>query len=207
MLNVTPANQLTDGQGRPYFLWDCDLTLDQFRRILDDPDPEVRAYLVGKLMRQAKPDDVFLFVSPGAIRDLWPRLSRYLGHTRGFWTWLFETWERQGQRAEIAGASIAVDTLHEILVNKLTALLSRSELRDLLDVKVLLEAGGDLDRALADAPKKDTGFSTLTLAWVLKDFAPGPLARALGWGEAESDEMVSFQQRLVDRLVAAAAPE
>ncbi len=92
-------------------------------------------------------------------------------------------------------------------MNKLTALLSRSELRDLLDVKVLLEAGADLDRALADAPKKDTGFSTLTLAWVLKDFAPGPLARALGWGEAESDEMVSFQQRLVDRLVAAAAPE
>lgn len=111
------------------------------------------------------------------------------------------------QRAEIAGASMAVDTLHEILVNKLTALLSRSELRDLLDVKVLLEAGGDLDRALADAPKKDSGFSALTLAWVLKDFAPGPLARALGWGEAESDEVVSFQQRLVDRLVAAAAPE
>ena len=96
MLNFTPANQLTDGLGRPYFLWDCDLTLDQFRQALDDPDPEVRAYLTGKLMRQAKPDDVFLFVSPGTIRDLWPRLSRYLGHTRAFWTWLFDAWEGQG---------------------------------------------------------------------------------------------------------------
>ena len=47
-------------------------------------------------MRQAKPDDVFLFVRPSAIRELWPRLLRYLGRTREFWTWLFDTWEAQG---------------------------------------------------------------------------------------------------------------
>jgi hypothetical protein len=94
---ATPERHMTDAQNRPYFLWDCDLTLDEFRRRLQDPDPEVRAYLVGKLMRQAKPDDVFLFVRPRAIRELWPRLTRYLGHTRAFWTWLFETWEAQGR--------------------------------------------------------------------------------------------------------------
>ncbi len=83
--------------GRPYFLWDCGLTLEEFRARLDSPDPEVRAYLVGKLMRQAKPDDVFLFVRPRAIRDLWPRLERYLGRSRAFWTWLFDKWESQGR--------------------------------------------------------------------------------------------------------------
>ena len=92
VLNFTPAERLTDARGRPYFLWDSELTLDQFRRALVDPDPEVRAYFVGKLMRQAKPDDVFLFVTPGVVRELWPRLHRYLGHSRDFWTWLFETW-------------------------------------------------------------------------------------------------------------------
>jgi hypothetical protein len=97
MLNPTPAGLLTDASGRPYFLWDCDLTLEEFRRRLEDPDVEVRAYLVGKLMRQAKPDDVFTFVSPGVILDLWPRLVRYLGETRGFWTWIFEAWEAQGR--------------------------------------------------------------------------------------------------------------
>ena len=61
-----------------------------------DPDSEVRAYLLGKLMRQAKPDDVFSFASPRTIRELWPRLERYLGKSREFWTWLFDTWERQG---------------------------------------------------------------------------------------------------------------
>jgi len=87
---------MTDRAGRPYFLWDCDLTLEQFRAGLQSPDPEIRAYLVGKLMRQAKPDDVFSFVRPVTIRELWPRLKPYLGRTREFWTWLFETWESQG---------------------------------------------------------------------------------------------------------------
>ena len=97
MLNPTPGEFLTDTFHRPYFLWDCDLTLEEFRQGLEDPDVEVCAYLVGKLMRQAKPDDVFSFVSPRTIRELWPRLVRYLGRTRDFWTWLFEAWEAQGR--------------------------------------------------------------------------------------------------------------
>jgi len=60
------------------------MTLEAFERGPRDPNPDVRAYLVGKLMRQAKPDDVFAFVSPRTIRDLWPRLERYLGQTRRF---------------------------------------------------------------------------------------------------------------------------
>jgi hypothetical protein len=97
VLDPTPRERLTDAQGRPYFLWDCDLTLQEFERKLLDPDPDVRAYLVGKLMRQAKPDDVFQFVTARTIRELWPRLVRYLGRTRDFWTWIFEAWEAQGR--------------------------------------------------------------------------------------------------------------
>jgi len=97
VLCPTPPDQLIDQQGRPYFLWDCDLTLADFRSRLEDPDADVRAYFTGKLMRQAKPDDVFTFVSRHTIRELWPRLERYLGQSREFWTWLFATWERQGR--------------------------------------------------------------------------------------------------------------
>ena len=74
------------------------MTLEEFREQLRDPNPDVRAYLAGKLMRQAKPDDVFTFVSPREIRELWPRLERYLGTKRGFWTWLFESWESKGPK-------------------------------------------------------------------------------------------------------------
>ena len=96
MLNPTPAERMVDKQGHPYFLWDNELTLDEFVIKLRDPDPELRAYLIGKLMRQARPDDVFTFASPRTIRELWPRLERYLGNSREFWAWLFATWERQG---------------------------------------------------------------------------------------------------------------
>jgi hypothetical protein len=96
MLNPTPPDLMVDDQRRPYFLWDSDMTIDEFREGLRSSDPEARAYLIGKLMRQAKPDDVFTFVSPREIRETWSLLVRYLGKTRDFWTWLFETWERQG---------------------------------------------------------------------------------------------------------------
>ena len=88
---------MLDRQNRPYFLWDCDLDLEQFQRRLEDPNLTVRAYFIGKLMRQAKPDDVFQFTSAREIRSLWPELEKYLGDKRPFWTWLFSTWESQGR--------------------------------------------------------------------------------------------------------------
>lgn len=93
---------------------------------------------------------------------------------------------------------IAVDTAHEILVNKLCALLGRSELRDLEDVRVLLESGGDLERALADAPLKDGGFSPLTLAWVLRGFQPRVLAPAIGMNEEAAEQLERFKDNLND---------
>jgi hypothetical protein len=97
VLNPTPREKLLDSRGRPYFLWDSDMTLEEFREGLRNPDPDVRAYLMGKLMRQAKPDDVFSFASPKEIRELWPRIDRHLGRSRPFWTWLFERWNAQGR--------------------------------------------------------------------------------------------------------------
>ncbi len=96
VLNPTPTDRLLDPQGRPYFLWDMGLTLDVFKSRLVDPDPDVRAYFVGKLMRQAKPDDVFTFVAPRDILAQWARIERHLGQTRAFWVWLFDAWARLG---------------------------------------------------------------------------------------------------------------
>jgi hypothetical protein len=57
MLNPTPADRLCDDQGRPYCLWDVDLSLADLRARLNDPRASVRAYWLGKVMRQARPDD------------------------------------------------------------------------------------------------------------------------------------------------------
>jgi hypothetical protein len=109
--------------------------------------------------------------------------------------------------AVIDGSTIAVDSRREILASKLAALLERSEIRDLADVKALLDAGGDFESALRDAPMKDAGFSPLTLAWVLKSYDPRPAARALGWSDADTRTLESFRDWLLQRLTAAAAPE
>ena len=92
VLNPTPNSRLVDAQDHPYFLWDQEMTLSTFMERLRDPDADVRAYYVGKLMRQAKPDDVFTFVTRHEIEELWPRLDRYLGNSRAFWNWALEEW-------------------------------------------------------------------------------------------------------------------
>jgi hypothetical protein len=93
-LAPTPTDRLTDARGRPYFLWDEDLTLEVFRERLRDPDPEVRTYFLGKLMRQAKPDDVFTFATLREVNDQFEAVAPYLGRSKAFWTWLISHWKR-----------------------------------------------------------------------------------------------------------------
>jgi hypothetical protein len=107
------------------------------------------------------------------------------------------------QAGEVA---IAVDSRHEILVNKLCALLSRSELRDLEDLRVLTEAGGDLARALAEAPRRDSGFSPLTLAWLVQQLDVSTLGRSLGWPPDATARLEQFKGRFVEQLLAHARP-
>ncbi len=87
LLNPLPAERLVDSEGRPYFLWDNDLTLGQLQERLASDDLEVSAYWLGTMMRQARPDDALALCEPARMRLLWPRLERYLGNQRGFWTW------------------------------------------------------------------------------------------------------------------------
>lgn len=102
----------------------------------------------------------------------------------------------------VGGVAVAADSPHEILVAKLCTLLERAEVRDLLDVMVLVEAGGDLARALADAPAKDGGFSALTLAWVLETTPFDELAAGSGLGDEMLAVLRRFRQVLIDRLAA-----
>ncbi len=43
-------------------------------------------------MRQAKPDDVFEFVSLSELQDQLSAAEPYLGRSRPFWLWLLERW-------------------------------------------------------------------------------------------------------------------
>jgi hypothetical protein len=96
-LAYTPDERLVDQRGRPYFLWDQDLTLDEFEQRLRDPSHEVRAYFIAKLMREAKPDDVFRFVTRADIDAHWPDVQHRLGRSRAFWEWILARWRERDE--------------------------------------------------------------------------------------------------------------
>lgn len=105
------------------------------------------------------------------------------------------------RRLSTGGATITVDDPHEILVAKLCALLGRAEVRDLIDCQALLASGGDLERALRDAPARDAGFSALTLAWILDQVNMHKAARAVGLEEPLAASLAAFKSELVERLL------
>lgn len=45
-----------------------EMTLDEFERTLADQESAVRPYLVGKLMRQAKPDDALQYIASAFLK-------------------------------------------------------------------------------------------------------------------------------------------
>jgi hypothetical protein len=102
--------------------------------------------------------------------------------------------------------TIMVETPHQLLVNKLCALVSRSELRDLVDIRALTESGVDLVRALHDCPGQDAGFSPLTFAWGARSLPLRRVAVAQGWDEGDIEELERFRENLVARVIAEAEP-
>lgn len=92
MLCPTPPEKLCDAQGRPYFLWDNDLNLSEFRALIADPDPEIRRYWLAQLLRQAKPDDVRQFVDIATVSDEWEAVQAGVGKQRAFWEWRVQRW-------------------------------------------------------------------------------------------------------------------
>lgn len=100
---------------------------------------------------------------------------------------------------------IRIDAPEEILANKLCALLSRSEIRDLIDVRELEKAGYDLENALEAAAKKDSGLTPAQLVWVLNQIELGNnLALPNGISVSELRE---YLENLISRLARISFPK
>ena len=99
---------------------------------------------------------------------------------------------------------IRVDPPEEILANKLCALLSRSEIRDLVDVRALEMAGYRVEDALPAASLKDTGLTPAQLSWVLSQINLGE--DLVPPGNVSAQELLDYLSDLVARLARIAAP-
>jgi hypothetical protein len=100
---------------------------------------------------------------------------------------------------------VRVDPPEEILANKLCTLLSRSELRDLVDVRALEAAGYPVERYFEAATRKDGGLTPAQLAWVLSDVRIGEDTQPPGGVSAS--ELRDYLEDLRARLARMALPE
>lgn len=94
---------------------------------------------------------------------------------------------------------VRVDPPEEILANKLCTLLSRSEVRDLVDLRALEAAGFKVEDALPFAALKDTGLTPAQLSWVLNQIELGDQSNLPG--NVSSTELRQYLSNLIERLV------
>jgi hypothetical protein len=106
------------------------------------------------------------------------------------------------ERQKVVVSEVRLDSMREIAANKISALVARSEIRDLVDLRALLAAGIDLERACEDALVKDGGADPATLAWLLDSLTISPDARLPA--DVPPDELRAFRDELVQRLRALA---
>lgn len=91
------TTDLSRDDARPWFLWDEDLSLAEFRARLAGDDPDERDRLLAKLLREANDTEVWRFVSPDDVARALPRLARRIGTRRlPFWEFLIGRWRADG---------------------------------------------------------------------------------------------------------------
>ncbi|MEM7353780.1 MAG: nucleotidyl transferase AbiEii/AbiGii toxin family protein [Acidobacteriota bacterium] len=101
--------------------------------------------------------------------------------------------------------SIRVDPPEEIIANKLCTLLSRAEIRDLVDVRALEAAGFPVEDHIGHAARKDGGMTPGQLGWVLSQIVIGDDAE-LPEG-VSANELRAYLHDLQNRLADMAFPE
>jgi hypothetical protein len=80
----------------PYFLWDDPMTVGELRARLRSASAPERIRLLGKILREARDQDVWRFTTPQDVAAGWDSLSRHLGRRRPFWEYLFRRWREEG---------------------------------------------------------------------------------------------------------------
>jgi hypothetical protein len=102
--------------------------------------------------------------------------------------------------------NIRVDTLHEIVVNKITTLISRCELKDIVDLYFLEKAGYRIDDYFEEARQKDGGLDPAMVSLLLDSLriteVPDYMIKPL-----TLSELCSFIDELKRRMALKAFPE
>lgn len=90
------TTRLDNDDAVPYFLWDQPMTVGELRRRLTHSSRIEVMRLLGRILREARDPDVWLFTTPQEVMRQWDDLSPHLGRRREFWKYLFDRWRAGG---------------------------------------------------------------------------------------------------------------
>ena len=85
-----------DDTDRPDFLWDEPTTRFELKQILSGGNDEARLYYAAKILREARFEEVWEYLSPTFLAANWDGLQSRLGRKKQFWQFLFSTWRADG---------------------------------------------------------------------------------------------------------------
>lgn len=81
---------------RPYFLWDVEVSDAELRARLEADDPDTRAQWQAVVMREARYEDVWSYLTLQRVLANWEHIRRHLGRRRSFWEYLLRKWRDDG---------------------------------------------------------------------------------------------------------------
>jgi hypothetical protein len=82
-----------------WFPWDRALSAQETRAILADSTHPRRTVVIALILREARPDQVWDWLTPAEVAIALPSVERRLGRARPFWRWLIANWRRLGYLA------------------------------------------------------------------------------------------------------------
>lgn len=87
---------LSDPGAYPYFLWDDPMTVAELKDRLRTALQHIQAMLLGRILREARDTEVWLFTTPQEVAARWNEIVKHLGRRRRFWQALLQAWRDEG---------------------------------------------------------------------------------------------------------------
>jgi maltooligosyltrehalose synthase len=96
MKTVPITTNLSETKKRPYFLWDELLTVQELYEILNSGNMDKRLNYMAKILREARFEHVWEFLSVQDILANWEYLKKKLGRKKAFWEFFLRKWREYG---------------------------------------------------------------------------------------------------------------
>ena len=90
------GTDLQDPETRPWFLWDEDLSVRELRKIPATESHPRWIELAAKVMREARDDQVWLFLPLSRVVARYQDIAPRLGRRKAFWDYLLQAWRGLG---------------------------------------------------------------------------------------------------------------